>query len=1243
MRTRRLSLLFATAFALLVLGGFAAWWGVKLQSESVLLPGPLAAHSETTLRDDSFVLRKGQVLAFELHAGFHAVEMVSNVFASVDAKTLLQFVRALPEGRAQSTLEVRFLMPGQASAPWQAFTLASSLRAFEIPSLEKSEKQSDERGAIHALQAPFLAREHAPLEGRALSSLEDAFLRFLSAREADSQWPALPRGASRVEVRLAPGSGLPNWAEGVLVRVAGVTATPPRKLSTLWERLSVSDQRSLASVSSLGEFGLDQAQKKALLGEHKVSLAPAGIASVQKGTAKRPDLRVQTLVHRNVKLVPLVVVGAPEADVADSRHALAYVLTSRKQRLRLHVSRVQGGVAFASSANAGALSAQVRVLWEGVRAGDLQESSFVVQGSELLKDVHAGAGTLFVFSESPVRVSVSDVLHPGVNGDDALLVPLPPSVTKSQAYPLQWKEPLRYELANGRDADLEVKVEARARVDGNDGGTALIKLVSSGSAQGDVLAEHTLVVPSVASRFDRLVEVGRAEGSSTDGVTEPAAAHVLVPPSVVSLEVIGSPSVFVSVFTRPRGLTRLFRYEPETAERVWSRGAGDFEAPLNTDLNTAAWFPVRPSFPAARVEEPSALHSQPSPVSLEGQSCFEQCAWEEARAPRDVLVHKVVVPRLSAFREDVSIPASAGAQLPLDGGRAKARVRPLHDPLATSIALFYQVPKAPVEASVLVDGRVAWRGYFPFRQGEARLPAGLFETPHLGSTRTVEVATEPPLSEGRFILGSALPESDENDSDESESAAVREVRGLGVSSRLVFQIEKHTSEKETFSGAFYPVALPGLPKAGPEGTLDIRVRAKSPSSEQRALRFFQGTTFSHRRVEYALPAKALFPLVGSEDTRLAEAVPFSVVLDVDSPPGLYEVDVLNVSGPRGFVYFGTLRRQVASSGRFVSLAVDALRRAPSGASGRGAPSSSFLPPVPRATPPKAEKSPAMNCDIHLGARLKRAQSGGRFVEESTQVLEATEAAFQETLKASEMSETLVSRWRELGFDVEVLGQGCDDVVWVVSEQKDKRRGRGFYAIRKASSVSARGLQSPHSVDDLHTGRIATHLFHEHPFAVAAWNTVPRAQVDLSHTAVSVFQSFMRAASGNAARKGFVQLHGFDAKRRQSAEAELADVILGDGGKQPSPRVAAAADALQKLPARFAASRARVYARDVHELGGTTNVQARLLRSLSAGQFLHVEMSLPTRLRLVDDALARKAFLSALVAGLDGKPVSLEKK
>lgn len=293
-----------------VAAAVVAWFGTRLSHDPTPLPGPLASSSDIVQREDMFQLGTGEPLRFELHPGFHAVELVANAGLrgsgpngskdpgafGAEAFTRL---RAQPEGATVVALELRFFKDDGTWTLWQPYSLESMARFFALP---------DGKGLL-------TSREHFPLSGPALVSLEDAFLRFQQASGGESQWPELPRRARALEVRVSPSLGLPPWCDTLLVRVAGVSQTPVRKLSYLWERLSSVDQKSLSYVSALGERGLDEGQKKALLAEHRVLLAPDGMDVVEKA-------RVPTLVHRNVKLPVQPVRDVVRFDVADSSHVV---------------------------------------------------------------------------------------------------------------------------------------------------------------------------------------------------------------------------------------------------------------------------------------------------------------------------------------------------------------------------------------------------------------------------------------------------------------------------------------------------------------------------------------------------------------------------------------------------------------------------------------------------------------------------------------------------------------------------------------------------------------------------------------------------------------------------------------------------------------------------------------------------------------------------------------------------------
>lgn len=188
---------------------------------------------------------------------------------------------------------------------------------------------------------------------------------------------------------------------------------------------------------------------------------------------------------------------------------------------------------------------------------------------------------------------------------------------------------------------------------------------------------------------------------------------------------------------------------------------------------------------------------------------------------------------------------------------------------------------------------------------------------------------------------------------------------------------------------------------------------------------------------------------------------------------------------------------------------------------------------------------------------------------------------------------LEMRWAEAGDDG-----------WILSEAPEARFGRGFYAFRQAAPPR-RVLQIPHAFKDLRTREIGLALYRAGGFDAIAWNTVPRwrevggerSDADLAHRADGWFSAHATALAGAGGRLALIQLHGFDAARRDSPFA----AIVSNGTHTPEPALSALADCLARLAGRPAA----VFPRDTGLLGAITNVQARQLAGRQ--RFVHIEM------------------------------------
>ncbi|MDX8405204.1 MAG: hypothetical protein R8K50_03545 [Mariprofundus sp.] len=242
--------------------------------------------------------------------------------------------------------------------------------------------------------------------------------------------------------------------------------------------------------------------------------------------------------------------------------------------------------------------------------------------------------------------------------------------------------------------------------------------------------------------------------------------------------------------------------------------------------------------------------------------------------------------------------------------------------------------------------------------------------------------------------------------------------------------------------------------------------------------------------------------------------------------------------------------------------------------------------------------------------LSTASSGGDYQTPDTAALEQAEILFQRCF--TDCDAQTAQQWQKLGF--EVIKTELNDQPVIVIQEKSKR-GRGFYLFRPHSS-STTVIQAPHSFKDMRTRQILLQLMQEGDFRAAAWNTVPRhyqrhgvrVDSDMAHLPSSYFLAFSRAFARRFSAGRLIQLHGFAQSKRRSASGADAAMVISSGSRDTTAAVLRMGSCLQR--ADFGA--VRVYPRDIHELGATTNTIGRALRLLGHQGFVHIEMSAATR-------------------------------
>lgn len=291
----------------------------------------------------------------------------------------------------------------------------------------------------------------------------------------------------------------------------------------------------------------------------------------------------------------------------------------------------------------------------------------------------------------------------------------------------------------------------------------------------------------------------------------------------------------------------------------------------------------------------------------------------------------------------------------------------------------------------------------------------------------------------------------------------------------------------------------------------------------------------------------------------------------------------------------------------------------------------FLPAlllIPGAVALAAASPPA-----NLATLLEEVRSE-TYVTPSTRSLQQAQEGFRQWLAGDDRVQAArgfrTTDSRDAGFDAlgfEPMALSPPDVV-ALAEKADRRYGRGLFAARLQGGAPLL-IQAPHQYHDLRTGTLARQLFLESDAMAAAWNTVHRYHgddTDLVHVPDSYLHALSRAFVEVHPEGRILQLHGFSRSKRKSRAGREAQAILSDGSRYPPRALARLTDCLsQRLDIR-----ASLYPRDVHELGATTNTLAADLRRRDFDGFVHLELDVELRKRLVRDVDARSTLIQCVM-------------
>lgn len=273
-------------------------------------------------------------------------------------------------------------------------------------------------------------------------------------------------------------------------------------------------------------------------------------------------------------------------------------------------------------------------------------------------------------------------------------------------------------------------------------------------------------------------------------------------------------------------------------------------------------------------------------------------------------------------------------------------------------------------------------------------------------------------------------------------------------------------------------------------------------------------------------------------------------------------------------------------------------------------------------------------DISEGFNLKKwikdRQHPKQFKSPNIFEMQKAEALFQKILRGN-IGESVRRSWKDLGMDMQLFMDKKKPFL-VVGESLLKLEGRGIFLFRMNDSRPVL-LQCPHAFKDLHTGKISLDVFSELPFQALSMNTHQRyahkeggENPDMSDRRLSYFNALMKAFVRQSPEGRVVQIHGFAREKRKQVQSKTKDMILSSGTKIPSELLNKTEPEFRNILGKSLA----IYPKESNELGGTTNIQGKIMREMQHQGFLHVEMSRELRDKILKDAEWKKKIFNPFI-------------
>ncbi len=256
----------------------------------------------------------------------------------------------------------------------------------------------------------------------------------------------------------------------------------------------------------------------------------------------------------------------------------------------------------------------------------------------------------------------------------------------------------------------------------------------------------------------------------------------------------------------------------------------------------------------------------------------------------------------------------------------------------------------------------------------------------------------------------------------------------------------------------------------------------------------------------------------------------------------------------------------------------------------------------------------------LEAHLSRAITNRSYRGPTSAEFDLAKELFKQTLSCQWVTSELKTNWAQLGFELREVSHG-GEVFLLLAEPLGQEEGRGWYLFRTEQSAKT-AIQAPHARNDVRTGLIGLKLFLAGPVRAYAASTITRHLADVAHLERTYFQAFTLAFAEICPTGIVVQLHGFDSQQHKGIKG---DIVASAGTNRPASWLTQLVQRLEEA----LSLRVLAYPEDTNQLGGTTNAQAKALRSHAHCRFLHLEMTRELRERLVKEKKLQRLLVNTL--------------